>query len=339
VNKVAKKLLIEKSYLTGRYTLAPEFFSLITTWRCNFQCQSCSIWTKTNFDELTEAEWPTVIANLTKTFPPTTFMEINGGEPLIRNNMVLMIIRELKKHFHTVALNSNGLLINEKIISELADAGLDILKVSFYSLDPTIHDSLRGNAQAFNHAKRAIELIAASPMKLEVGVLMTSKNIDGLPELIEYLQQFKNIGIILQPLDESVESPESKDMNANHLLSDLWPTSDQVHKFFNWVKNHSEKIKNPAAHLLAMERYFLNPPAVLRYRCMTGQHNCVVYPNGDVALCFKRTIIGNLKNNNIDEILRGSTAVNERRGIKDCQKYCRIIGCNFSRGFKELIIP
>jgi len=86
-----------------------------------------------------------------------------------------------------------------------------------------------------------------------------------------------------------------------------------------------------------MREYYLAPPSVLKYRCFAGQRNLVIYPQGDVAMCFKGRVIGNLTRKNLSNILKGDFAKKERQNIRRCQKYCRIIGCNFSRGLKELI--
>jgi len=336
MNKIIKKLLLEKGFLTGKYCLPPESLSLIITFRCNFRCQSCSIWQKTDHNELADENWLKIIPNL-NILNPLTFVELNGGEPLIRKELVLKLIKELKKKFKNVALNSNGLLINEKTVFELADAGLDIVKISFYSLEKDIHNFLRGNPEAYDRALNAMELLSKSKIKLEVGLLITAKNIQSLPDLIKYLKKYKNASIILQPLDESVESPDSKDLATNNLLTDLWPKKEEIIDFFNWVVNNHEQIKNSLDNLEAIKKYYLNPPSVLNYRCFAGQRNLVIYPNSDVALCFKGKPIGNLNERSLERTLKGEKALIERKKIKKCQKYCRIIGCNFSKGLTEFM--
>ena len=174
---------------------------------------------------------------------------------LIRKNLVLYLIKELKKSFEQVALNSNGLLINQRTAKELEKAGLDILKISFYSLDPKIHNNLRGNKNAHQQALRAIDIFNKTRIKTEVGVLVTSKNIEDLSELILHLSQFKNLSFILQPLDEEIESKLSKVKKTNQLILKLWPQKQAVSDFFDWARNHKEKIKNSPANLQAIKEY------------------------------------------------------------------------------------
>lgn len=339
MKRLAKKLTLEIAYASGRYLAPPEFLSLITTWHCNFHCQSCSVWEKTSFQELNLEQWLPIILDLKTTMPATTFVEINGGEPLLNKNLVLELIKELKSSFKTVALNTNGSLINEEIIKELEAAGLNILKLSFYSLDPTVHNKLRGDERAYEQAKKTIDLLQNKSIKLEIGILLTAQNISGLSELITWLETLPNATIILQPLDEKVESSESKNSQTNQLLSNLWPNRSQSEIFFNWLAtSHNLKIKNSPHSLSMIRRYYLEPSSIMDYRCFAGQRNLAIYPNGDVALCFKRGIIGNLSQTALSNLLKSQTTKDERRKIQHCQKYCRIIGCNFSRGLKEIFL-
>jgi MoaA/NifB/PqqE/SkfB family radical SAM enzyme len=284
---------------------------------------------------LSGEQWTAIIGDLRRNFDRQTFVEINGGEPLIKQDLVLSVITELKKHFASVAMNSNGLLIRPEIIKKLEQAGLDLIKISFYSLDQATHNILRGHLLAYEKARAAIELVAASKIKLEIGILLTAKNIANVPELLTWLRGLPNVSIILQPLDESVESMDSKDLSSNKLLTDLWPEPNAVKKFFAGIYADHSRIKNSLDNIKAIEEYYLNPPEVLKYRCFAGQRNCVIYPNGDVAMCFKGKIVGNITKDSIAKILASPAAVFERKAITHCQKYCRIIGCNYSRGIKE----
>ena len=103
----------------------------------------CSIW-KNNFPELSDEKWLKIGEEVKNSLPKNTFLEINGGEPLIRKDLTISLIKKLKQKFDCVALNSNGVLINAETVKELEKSGLDILKISFYSLDKNIVNSLRG---------------------------------------------------------------------------------------------------------------------------------------------------------------------------------------------------
>jgi len=134
--KFFNKVLLELSYYSGRYLFPPKYINLILTFKCNFKCQSCSIWKKTDFsEELSDKQWLEVVNELKSFLPKDSHIELNGGEVLIRKSLVLRLIKKLKRYFDEVSLNTNGLLINDKVASELDKARLDRIKISFYSLD------------------------------------------------------------------------------------------------------------------------------------------------------------------------------------------------------------
>jgi len=334
MNNIGAGLLTEASYFTGRYFLPPEFLIFNITSKCNFQCKTCSVWEKTSSDELKKDKWLKIIKGLRSALTKETYVLINGGEPLMKKDLIPVFIAELKKYFDHVALNSNGSLLDKAMINELEMSGLDIIKISLYSLKKDAHNFLRGNSQAHAGALNALKLLSASNINAEAGVLITSNNIKELPELIEHLHQLCNIAIVLQPLDERIGSRESKNMQANNLLYDFWPRDNDVRVFFKWAIKNNKLIKNTAGNIKAIEEYYLHPEHALRYRCFSGQRNLIIYPNGDVHLCFKNARIGNLTEDNVEQIIRGKDAATRRRDIKNCKKYCRVCGSNFYKALK-----
>jgi len=338
MNKVIKKIKQEISYKTGKYCMSPEFLSLILTLKCNFRCQSCSIWENEPVQELSEEEWINVFDDLKRNLPSNTFVEINGGEPLVKKELVFRALRELKTHFKTVVLNTNGSLLDEETVKKLEELGLSRVKVSLYSLDQNIHNEMRGTEIAYNGVMRAIDAVKNSKIKLEVGILLTAKNIKSIPLLVKYFKEIKGVTLILQILDEKVESVLSKENPGTVLPEDLWPREEDTIEFFDWLKNDAEarSLFHPRTNFELIRRYYFDPKMALQFRCFAGQHSLVIYPDGETSFCFKRKSVGNLKNNSLSDILRNK-AVEERRGIKKCQKYCRLVGCNFSRGFREVL--
>ena len=145
------------------------------------------------------------------------------------------------------------------------------------------------------------------------------------------------MSVIFQPLDEIIESSAAVNKKALSLPFSLWPDKEDIAFFFDWLKKDKRQIKNSAASLEAMRNYYFNPPSALHFRCFAGQRNLVIHPDGNVSLCFKGKIVGNAAIHGLAEILASQAARSERLAIKRCQKYCRVLGCNFSRGIKECL--
>ncbi|MBI3573095.1 MAG: radical SAM protein [Candidatus Kerfeldbacteria bacterium] len=129
---IKRKVALENAFAASTFVYRPEYLSLISTFRCNFACEMCSIWKKTDFsDEMTDEQWLRLVPEFPKIFSPEAFVEITGGEPMIRKALVLALIPTLKKHFRGVSLNSNGsLLFDPDAIPSLERAGLDTMKIS-----------------------------------------------------------------------------------------------------------------------------------------------------------------------------------------------------------------
>lgn len=332
--KFLEKSLLEISYYSNRRFLKPSFLSLLITNNCNFKCKSCSVWQLKNTKRLNDDEWEKVLKKIKKDFSKNTFIEINGGEPFLEKERLLKTIKFLKEKFNQVGINSNGSLIKEDDLEKLKNAKIDFIKISLYSLSPEIHNRLRGIGNAHELAINSIKLLKNKEIKTEIGILITRKNIHEIPSLISYLANLnKNISIILQPLDECIESVSSKNMLENNLPQNLWPNKEQLSYFFNYLrKNKIKQIKNSNQNISLLEKYYKNPNSALKYRCFAGQKSYIIYPDGNFSFCFKGIKLGNFLETKISKNL-----LTERKKIKRCTKFCRINGCNYSRGIKEII--
>lgn len=332
-----KKILAEISFYNGRYLLPPRYICLNLTYRCNFHCLSCQIWQIKNQKELTTRDWLKIIRELKEILPKETGIEISGGEPLLEKEKLIALIKEISKYFDFVSLNSNGSLLNQKNLLALKRAGLKAIKLSFYSLEEKIHNQLKGNPQAYHNALRAIKLAPKFKLKIMAGILITQKNIAGLPQLINFLASKPRVEVILQPLDEIFFSPASKDLTKNRLPRNLWPSKEQIIKLGKYLRQNRKKIKNSKRHLSFIKKYYLNPKSTLQQRCFVGQNNLVIGPNGEVKFCFKYPTVGRIGRKSIREILKSRSAAIERKKIRSCKKFCRVVGCNYSRGIWEFI--
>jgi MoaA/NifB/PqqE/SkfB family radical SAM enzyme len=333
MNKISEKILQELSYYSGKFLVKPNRVVLMITFRCNFKCSTCDIWKGKNNQELSKKSWLKVADQLIKNLPKEAFIEISGGEPLLKRDQTIELIKKLKRHFQTVALNTNGSTITPKTIKLLEKAKLDQIKVSFYSTKRSIHNQIRGTKIAYNSAIRAIEYLEKSKIKTKIGVLITAKNIKSIPETIKFLSKIKNCIITMQPIDEKVESFESK-KKGHHPIKNLWPKKSDVIKLFNEIKIYKKHLSKFVIISEILKEYYLNPKSALKYRCFVGQKNLVIYPNGDLSFCFKKPKIGNIIENKLDNLLKN--AKTDRKNIKKCKKYCRVLGCNFNKGVLEV---
>lgn len=97
-----------------------------------------------------------------------TAASINGGEPLVRQD-ISEIIRLLISEHITPVLMTNGLLLPERW-DELGAAGLRYIIMSFDSLDPETYNKQRG--ANFQDAMAGIDAAVALKESMEMHISM-----------------------------------------------------------------------------------------------------------------------------------------------------------------------
>lgn len=153
--------------------------------RCNLACKHCySISADTDFPgELSTAEVFTVMDDLQAFRVPVLIL--SGGEPLLRPDIYTIAQRAKAMKFY-VALSSNGTLITEDNIAQIAEVGFDYVGVSLDGIAET-HDRFRRQVGAFDASLNGIRLCRERGVKIGIRYTMTEDNAHDLPRLLELL--------------------------------------------------------------------------------------------------------------------------------------------------------
>ncbi len=154
--------------------------------RCNLKCKHCySISADTDFPgELDTGEIFEVMDDLKKFKVPVLIL--SGGEPLLRPD-IFDISRQAKKLGFYTALSSNGVLIGEHNIDEIASIGYDYLGVSLDGIGKT-HDDFRGQEGAFEKALSGIRLARARGIKIGLRFTVTMDNQHELEPMLDLME-------------------------------------------------------------------------------------------------------------------------------------------------------
>jgi len=123
------------------------------------------------------------------------YLDISGGEPTLNRDLP-DLVWEGKRRGWFVSLNSTGFGIPDAL-DALIRVCLDQVIVSLISLDPGRHDSLRQAPGSWQVAGRAIRLIAASPLRLIIHLIVNRHNYRELPDLIEFAFAHRASGVSL----------------------------------------------------------------------------------------------------------------------------------------------
>jgi heme d1 biosynthesis radical SAM protein NirJ len=155
--------------------------------RCNLTCKHCySISADKDFaGELSTSEVYKVMDDLKAFRVPVLIL--SGGEPLMRPD-IFDIGRRAKQMGFYVGLSSNGTLITEDNIGQLADVGFDYVGVSLDGIEAT-HDTFRRKTGAFRESLHGIRLCREAGIKAGVRFTLTQDNAHDLPALLRLTEE------------------------------------------------------------------------------------------------------------------------------------------------------
>ncbi|MBC7858988.1 MAG: heme d1 biosynthesis radical SAM protein NirJ [Burkholderiaceae bacterium] len=154
--------------------------------RCNLTCKHCySISADKDFaGELSTAEVLETMADLRGFGVPVLIL--SGGEPLLRPD-IYDIARQAKDMGFYVGLSSNGTLIDDSNIGQIAAVGFDYVGVSLDGTRDT-HDEFRRKVGAYDASLAGVRLCHDAGIKVGVRFTLTQDNAHDLPALLKLVE-------------------------------------------------------------------------------------------------------------------------------------------------------
>ena len=253
---------------------APTFANIFYTRRCNLKCDFCNVYQKVSNKELTLEEWKECSDSLYDL--GNRYISIVGGEPLLRKDVTKFIKHISKKNIIT-SLVTNAILLDEKKINELIDAGLLNIGISTQSLIPNKKEKGQ-NKELFNlllKYKKDIEITALTTI--------TNKNYREVPEIARFIIKkgfrfapnivasgenfwFRNFCPELQ--FHTKEEQEGLKKTINKLIE---------------IKKQTNKITYSEYYLKSLHKYAINPN--FKWNCKAGKDYIAINEDGCVMFC------------------------------------------------------
>jgi MoaA/NifB/PqqE/SkfB family radical SAM enzyme len=182
-----------------------EVAAIDVTYDCNLRCRHCFNYSGEHESGglrrsiMSSEELFRVIKDVAVLNPITVCL--CGGEPLLRKNDVFGITRYLKKAgVKNVNTVSNGLIIDNKLASEIKSSGIDMVQVSLDGATEQSHNWLRNNPRSFNAAINAIECLVNAGLYVGVAFTPTQKNIDEIDTAIALFESLGVSAFRVQPI-------------------------------------------------------------------------------------------------------------------------------------------
>lgn len=294
--------------------------SLITTFRCNAQCNMCNIWKfQTNPNEEIDASYY-------EKLPAGLRINITGGEPTLRRD-IDKIFEILYPKSRLLELSTNG--YNTAKIVELANKYPNILiRVSVEGL-PKINDTKRGIKDGFDHALRTmLELKKTKCKNIGFSVVISPDNYMDLLHLydlcvaldVELGNSAVHNSWYFHKDDNQIESEEA--LRQHELFVKALLTSKRRH-LKDRLKDYGRAYFNRSIH-----RRLRGDTDEYRPPCGALSDFFFIDPWGNVTPCNgsgDEWIMGNIKEDTLENILASDKAKAAMEKVRNCKRNCTFI--------------
>lgn len=185
--------------------------------RCNLTCKHCyATSTDTHFKgELDTREALAVIDDLYAA--GVRVLVLSGGEPLMRPDIFTLSKYAASKGFF-LALSTNGTLIDDANIDQIADIGYDYVGISIDGLAKT-HDAFRRLPGAFDLSMNAARLCRERDIRVGLRTTLTLDNFEQLPALLDLMRDNDIQKYYMSHMNYSGRGRSSARIDANHAMT------------------------------------------------------------------------------------------------------------------------
>jgi radical SAM protein with 4Fe4S-binding SPASM domain len=157
------------------------------TSRCNLRCLHCA--SSVESTSVRGREFDTeralrLCAELAEA--KCEYVAISGGEALLRPDWPALVTR-LRELGVSVGMISNGLLVDDATVQQMAQLGVSILAISVDGLAP-VHDAIRRRPGSYAAAMNALDRAAAAGLRIHAITHVNRMNLGDLEPLHERLE-------------------------------------------------------------------------------------------------------------------------------------------------------
>lgn len=286
---------------------------------CNSRCEYCGIW-KSNPGNPLVKDLFLAVNELSEL--GVQMVSLTGGEPFLNNDLYQVIQRMNDKRVISSTM-TNGLLLNQKHLQPILEAGLNSLCVSLDSIDPDIYKSIRGVSLApvLKGLKYVANIRSQYPTLFVVSIncVISKANIDGVADLVAFCNDL-DISVGFQPLHRSFESRYNPE-RLQFLSEDLLPLKRQIEKLIK-MKQAGSRIDNDEAYLLGFPDFLVYKRLPERTLCTAGFTTISVDVDLNVRSCWPKKPIGNLHSQKLTELWHSDIYSQNRASMLalDCPK-------------------
>lgn len=167
-----------------------------TTLRCNARCKHCgsrAVEQTKLTDELRTEEIKNAFKSISEKYDASKILiNVTGGEPLVRDDL-FEVMKYASDLGYKWGMTTNGILINDEIISKMKETKMGTVSISIDGLEKT-HDEFRGMPGSYKKIMQNIKKLREAKFLycLQVTTVVSKSSINELDELYKVM---KDLGV------------------------------------------------------------------------------------------------------------------------------------------------
>jgi pyrroloquinoline quinone biosynthesis protein E len=297
--------------------VAPRPYTLVAelTYRCPLRCVYCSnpVHRAGASDELDTKAWCSAIEQAEAL--GVLQLHLSGGEPLLRDDLELLVARGHDVGLYTNLITS-AVPLSQARLAALAGAGLDAVQISIQGTRELDSERVAGGRWLAEKLEAA-RWVRALGLPLTLNVVLHRENLDQVGALILLAEE---LGA------ERLELANTQYLGwALSNRSWLLPTEEQVETARAVANSERERLMGRMEILFVLPDYFAGRPRA----CMGGwaRRYIIVTPDGLVLPCHQATSIPTLSfervtDRPLSEIWEHSDGLRAFRGVEVLREPC-----------------
>ena len=207
--------------------------------KCNFNCLFCNV---LNNEQLPEKTLEEVKSEIDKLKKRGIIVSISGGEPTLfpyLNNL----IKYIKQKNFKANLQTNAVLMSEKMAKSLKASGLDMAFINFPSHSKKKYAELtKSNETNFDLAVKGIQNLIDNNIITTLNIVITNHNNSDLDDYVKFVHKhFPKINSI----NFSIIQPYGNAKINSHIIPDYRELRPSLEKAFDVAKELGVVIYNP----------------------------------------------------------------------------------------------
>ncbi len=271
------------SSLLYRDRFRPVLCYLFTDWKCNIDCHYC--WQYNNREPGMSLETAKSAIDWLKTVG-CRVVALMGGEPLVRRDFILDVIRYGSERGFFMYLPTNGYLMDERFIDEAGRAGVAAinLAVDCVAPRPGLPKALLAVERQFRYL---VERRTRWGFIVFFNINICRTNLRDVKLLTEIARQ-NGVGTDYHLNEAPQEVGDIAHFKHPEFELGITPNEyDEVEELLDWIIARQREgwcMVNSIAHLQAMKERMRG--RIAPWECRAGHNGALIRPDGTLSPCF-----------------------------------------------------